>query len=338
MSDSSDGIENIVYLLQFILSKLPGLNIVLSGSDLEDNILPYFCSMISDRLRAEPYLFNTYINLLTAIAKTSQVSANSVYEFIDKAPSEFVSWPIMMGCLNEAEKLIHSENAQRGLLDQDLTGFICILDLITEVMKNTSSCPNIHGNMQVDTIQLYIKLLHEPVHVLLKSKILSILTCFAQNYSYAMMILTQLEYGRILTADNSAGIRYELLQVETPARMYPLTTAFLQLLLQLTQTCSAATIVSSSCFPHVIDFVINTVFNEYDLRNSFPLRSGEKYKVASLCLQFLSSFLTIFPEVFGNRDNAGNRPVLERLCLIISELLSYNDVMNKVRMRRCIDA
>lgn len=338
-ASSADGLETIIYLLQFILSKLPGLQINLSGSDMEDNILPYFCTMVSDRLRAEPYLFNSYINLLTAIANTSQVSADSVYSFIDKAPSEFVSWPIMIGCLNEAEKLIHSDAAQRGLIDHDLTGFICILDLITAVMKNSSSCRSLHTNMRSDTIQMYIKLLHEPVHVLLKSKILAVLTCFAKDNSLAMTILGQLEYGRILTKEKNTGIRYELESIETPAGMYPLTSHFLRLLLQLTSSCSPYTVINSPSFPSILDYIINGVFLQYDIRNSTVFRSGEKYKIASLCVELLSVFMSIFPDVFGdkknqnnpnNANNQNNQMVLERLCMVISELLSYTDITSKV--------
>ena len=216
-SDKADGVETIVYLLQFVLFHLPGLEVTLSGNTVEENILAYFCTMLSDRLRAEPYLFNTYIYLLAAIASTSSTSADAVYAFIDKAPSEHVSWPIMVNALNEAEKLLQSEGAQRGLLDPDLTGFIAILTLLKSIILNTTSCPTIRSSLQENTIQVCLKLLHQPIHVVLKAKLCEVLAAIAREESYAKTILKQLEYGRILTADSNTGIAWELESVETAA-------------------------------------------------------------------------------------------------------------------------
>ena len=43
-SDKADGVETIVYLLQFVLFHLPGLEVTLSGNTVEENILAYFCT------------------------------------------------------------------------------------------------------------------------------------------------------------------------------------------------------------------------------------------------------------------------------------------------------
>lgn len=200
-SDKSDGLETLVYFMQFVLFHLPGLQVTLSGNSVEENILAYFCTMISDRLRAEPYLFNTYIYLLAAIAGTSSASADAVYEFIDKAPSEHVSWPIMVNALNEAEKLLQSEGAQRGLLDPDLTGFIAILTLLANIIQRSTACPTIRSSLQMNTIEVCLKLLHQPLHVVLKAKLCQVLAAIAREECYAELVLKQLEYGRILNID-----------------------------------------------------------------------------------------------------------------------------------------
>ena len=334
---NADGLEHIVYCIEYILSKLPGLQIILSGTELHDNIMPYFCTMISDRLRAEPYLFNTYIRLLTAIAKTSTVSADSVYSFIDKAPSELVSWPIMLHSLNEVEKLLQGETAQRGLLDQDLTGFIYILDLITAVMKNATSCPNILSNMQIDTIQLFLRLLHQPIHILLKSKILAVCTCYAQQPSYAMLLLSQLEYGRILTNDNTSGIRFEFTNIEAQAGMYPLTSEFLRFIIQLTHTCSIPTLMKSTCFPSIINFIFYCILNQIETRTNHPLRGGEKNEISCLCYQFISLLFSYFSTAYHDKENPENHIILERFCMILSEFLCFNEVMTKVSIISVFD-
>ena len=135
--------------------------------------------MLSDRLRAEPYLFNTYIYLLAAIAGTSSASADAVYEFIEKAPSEHVSWPIMVNALNEAERLLQSEGAQRGLLDPDLTGFIAILTLLANIIRRSTACPTIRSSLQANTIEVCLKLLHQPLHVALKARLCQVLAAIA---------------------------------------------------------------------------------------------------------------------------------------------------------------
>lgn len=145
--------------------------------------------MVADRLRAEPYLFNPYLNLLAAIADTSKQSADAVYEFIEKAPTEHVSWALMTNALNEGERLLHSDSAQRGLLDPDVTGFIAILGLFTSVLRHGSACPNIRSNLQVDTVTLCLRLLHHPVHVMLKAGVCSLLSCVACDAVYAQSIL-----------------------------------------------------------------------------------------------------------------------------------------------------
>ena len=332
VSSSKDGIETIIFLLQFIFSKLPGLHVKLLSNDMENDIIPYFCNMISDRLRAEPYLFYAYISLLTSIAKTSQQSADSIYTFIDKSPSEFVSWPILIGSLSEAEKLIHTDNAQRGLLDIDLIGFVGILDLITAVMENATSCPNIRGNMQANTVELFIKLLHEPIHVMLKSKILSVLVCYAKEPIYAKMILQQLEYGAIISNNPATGIRFEFLNIETPSCLFALTSSFLELLIQLVKTCTADVFISSPCFPVVFDFVVNVVLKDYHVRNSLNHRAGEKFFIASLSIQFLTLLLSIFSRVYQERFKLSpeNSIILERLSFIIHEVLGNQEFVRNV--------
>ena len=69
--EDEDGLETIVYLLDYLFSHLPGLRIVLTGNSVEECTLPYFCTMLSDRLRAEPYLLNSYLRLRASIESTS---------------------------------------------------------------------------------------------------------------------------------------------------------------------------------------------------------------------------------------------------------------------------
>ena len=180
--EKEDGLETLMYLLRYLLQHLPETVLVLTGSSVDECPLGYFCSMVADRLRAEPYLFNPYLNLLAAIADTSKQSADAVYEFIEKAPTEHVSWALMTNALNEGERLLHSDSAQRGLLDPDVTGFIAILGLFTSVLRHGSACPNIRSNLQVDTVTLCLRLLHHPVHVMLKAGVLPVMPCMRSRF------------------------------------------------------------------------------------------------------------------------------------------------------------
>ena len=76
--EKEDGLETLMYLLRYLLQHLPETVLVLTGSSVDECPLGYFCSMVADRLRAEPYLFNPYLNLLAAIADTSKQSADAV--------------------------------------------------------------------------------------------------------------------------------------------------------------------------------------------------------------------------------------------------------------------
>lgn len=323
-SDKADGVETIVYLLQFVLFHLPGLEVTLSGNTVEENILAYFCTMLSDRLRAEPYLFNTYIYLLAAIASTSSTSADAVYAFIDKAPSEHVSWPIMVSALNEAEKLLQSEGAQRGLLDPDLTGFIAILTLLKSIILNTTSCPTIRSSLQANTIQVCLKLLHQPIHVVLKAKLCEVLAAIAREESYTKTILKQLEYGRILTADSNTGIAWELESVETAAQAYPLTTSFLELLLALLRTLGAKTILKSDVFPSILRYTLRCVFLKSEERHYSTVRSGERWHIDSLCCEIMNACVRMVHEA------SGNAVIEERAWTLVSELLSGGEAMKKL--------
>ena len=328
--EKEDGVETLLYLLQYLLQQLPGVTLSLSGSSVEECPLAYFCSIISDRLRAEPYLFNPYINLLSAIANTSQQSAEAVYQFIDKAPSEHVSWTLMLNSLNEGEQLMQTDSAQRGLLDPDVTGFIAILGLLSSVLRHGSDCPSIRSNLQINTVTLCIRLLHQPVHIVLKARICSLLGCVASDPSYAHLLLHQLECGRILSTDVSTGLRYELETIETGSEAYPLTSSFLQLLVVIIHTLSPPVVLSSSVFPTLLQFVLQVVFLRCSQRVFLPTRPGEKWLLSSLCLQFLSSFLPLFQELSNDVLSESDRSLQQRLSGLIGELLCGNEVLHQI--------
>ena len=328
--EKEDGIETLLYLLQYVLHQLPGIAISLSGSSVEECPLAYFCSMISDRLRAEPYLFNSYVNLLAAIANTSQSSADAVYQFIEKAPSEHISWTIMLNSLNEGEQLMQTDTAQRGLLDPDVTGFIAILGLLSAVLRHASDCSSIRSNLQVNTVTLCIRLLHQPVHIVLKARICSLLECVVSDPSYAQLVLRQLEYGRILSTNTSSGLRYELATIETSSEAYPLTSSFLKLLLAIIHSLSPRVVLGSSAFPTLLQFVIQDVFLRCEQRVCLPTRSAEKWLLISLCLQFLSSFLPLFQELSSDILSESDRSLQQRLANMIGELLCGNEVLHQI--------
>lgn len=328
--EKEDGIETLLYLLQYLLQQLPGITISLSGSSVEECPLAYFCSMISDRLRAEPYLFNPYLNLLAAIANTSQSSADAVYQFIEKAPSEHISWTLMLNSLNEGEQLMQTDTAQRGLLDPDVTGFIAILGLLSSVLRHASDCSSIRSNLQVNTVTLCIRLLHQPVHIVLKARICSLLECVVSDPHYAQLLLQQLEYGRILSTDTSSGLRYELETIETGSEAYPLTCSFLRLLLAITDSLSPRVVLASNAFPTFLQFVIRDVFLRCEQRVCLPTRPAEKWLMISLCLQFLSSFLPLFQELSIDVLSESDRNLQQRLASVIGELLCGNEVLHQI--------
>lgn len=331
--EKEDGLETLMYLLRYLLQHLPETVLVLTGSSVDECPLGYFCSMVADRLRAEPYLFNPYLNLLAAIADTSKQSADAVYEFIEKAPTEHVSWALMTNALNEGERLLHSDSAQRGLLDPDVTGFIAILGLFTSVLRHGSACPNIRSNLQVDTVTLCLRLLHHPVHVMLKAGVCSLLSCVACDTVYAQSILRQLELGRIVTADSASGIAYELENVESPSQAYPLTASFLRLVLTVIHSLSPRVVLASSIFPSLFHFVLHTVFLRLDQRSYLPTRPGEKWTLGSLCFQFLSTFLTLFDQFASNVLSDADRPLQQRLMGLVVDLLCGDDILRKVRFQ-----
>ena len=332
-----DGLETLIYLLQHLLQKLPDIVVSLSGSSVEACPLAYFCSMLSDRLRAEPYLFDAYLNLLTAIANTSAQSAEAVYRFIDKAPSEHVNWNLMLHSLNEGDRLLQTDVAQRGLLDADVTGFIAILGLLTAVLRHGAPCPTIRSNVQVNTVSLCIHLLHQPVHIVLKARLCSLLACLASDDSFARVILQQLEYGQMLTADPNTGLRYELERVETTVQAYPLTSSFLALLLALLRTLSPRVVLASNAFPVILQYVLHGVFLPNDRRTFLFSRTGEKPLLSSLCLQFLTPFLALFHELATTTLPEEDRILQQRLSSLVSELLSNHEVFHQVGKDDCND-
>ena len=360
-SDKADGLETLVYFIQFVLFHLPGLQVTLSGNSVEENILAYFCTMLSDRLRAEPYLFNTYIYLLAAIAGTSSASADAVYEFIEKAPSEHVSWPIMVNALNEAERLLQSEGAQRGLLDPDLTGFIAILTLLANIIRRSTACPTIRSSLQANTIEVCLKLLHQPLHVALKARLCQVLAAIAREECYAELILKQLEYGRILNIDpaiagiasampgvgayatgsatnpdNTAGtagsvsgactggIAWELEAVEAGAQAYPLSTSFLELVLALFRTLGSKRLLRSPVFPSVMRFAIHNVFLRSGERSYLTIRSGERWYAERLCCELMTAAVKMMNE-------AGEDALVEeRAWLVTAELLRGGELLRRL--------
>ena len=328
--EDEDGLETIVYLLDYLFSHLPGLSIVLTGNSVEECTLPYFCTMLSDRLRAEPYLLNSYLRLLAAMASTSPSSAEAVYQFIDTAPSEHVSWSIMVNALNECEKLIATDGGQRSLLNTDLTGLVAMLRLMIQVLRHTSNCPNILASLQVNTVHLCIRLLYQPIHVMLKAELLAFLTCVASNASYAQLILEQLEVGHILDSGAQQGLLYELETVEASFQAYPLTLHFLELTKKLIEVLGVSSVVASPVFPHLFAFVLRHVFARYDLLSYLPLRSGEKWALASESLAILSEVFAYFPAVCGAASSDAPELVKSRLCDAVGELLSTDAAIQKL--------
>ena len=329
-STEKDGLETLVYLLQQILQSLPEIVVPLSGSSVSLCPLSYFCSMISDRLRVEPYLFNIYLDLLSAIANTSKQSAEAVYHFIDKAPSEHVSWSLMLYSLNEGDRLLQTDVAQRGLLDADVTGFIAILGLLTAVLRHGAPCPAIRSSVQVNTVALCIRLLHHPVHVLLKARLCALLACLVSDPAFARVVLQQLEYGNMLPADGSSGLRYELETVETSMQAYPLTSSFLELLLALVRVLSPRVILASNAFPTLLQYVLHKIFLQNEYRVFLSTRLGEKSLLGIRCLQFLSPFLTLFHELASGVIPDEDRMLLQRLILLVGDLLSDHTVFQQV--------
>ena len=328
--EEEDGLETIVYLLDYLFSHLPGLSIVLTGNSVEECTLPYFCTMLSDRLRAEPYLLNSYLGLLASMASTSQSSAEAVYQFIDTAPSEHVSWSIMVNALNECEKLIATDGGQRSLLNTDLTGLVAMLRLMIQVLRHTSNCPNILSSLQVNTVHLCIRLLYQPIHVMLKAELLAFLTCIASNASYAQLILEQLEVGHIIDSGAQQGLLYELETVEASFQAYPLTLHFLELIQKLIDVLGVSSVVSSAVYPQICSFVLHHVFAKYDLLSYLPTRSGEKWRLASESLAILSAIVSYFPAVCGSSSSDASDLVQTRLCETVGELLSADSVIQKL--------
>lgn len=328
--EEEDGLETIVYLLDYLFSHLPGLSIVLTGNSVEECTLPYFCTMLSDRLRAEPYLLNSYLRLLASMASTSPSSAEAVYQFIDTAPSEHVSWSIMVNALNECEKLIATDGGQRSLLNTDLTGLVAMLRLMIQVLRHTSNCPNILASLQVNTVHLCIRLLYQPIHVMLKAELLAFLTCIASNASYAQLILEQLEVGHILDSGPQQGLLYELETVESSFQAYPLTLHFLELVKKLIEVLGVSAVVASPVFPHICSFALHHVFAKYDFLTYLPSRSGEKWKLASESLAILSEIVSYFPAVCGSPSSDASELVKTRLCDTVGELLSADLALQKL--------
>ena len=306
-SENEDGLETIVYLFEYLFYHLHGIHVTLSPSSVDETPFIYFCTMLSDRLRAEPYLLNSYLRLLTAIASTSKTSAEAVYQLIDSAPSEHVSWAIMMNALNECQTLVERDGGQRSLIDTDLTGLCAMLGLMIQVMKNTKNCPNILSSIQGNTVHLCIRLLYQPVHVILKSQLVQFLTCVVDNPVYAKLVLQQMEVGHMI--DDAHGLLYELDVVESSLQAYPLTLHFLQMVTKLLQVLGVTQILESPVFPPILDFMVNRVLLQAELRNYLPHRNGEKWELADEVLVFLRHVVQAFMAQWNQqnyRDSEGH--------------------------------
>ena len=300
-SEDEDGLETIVYLFEYLFYHLHGIHVTLSPSSVDETPFIYFCTMLSDRLRAEPYLLNSYLRLLTAIASTSKTSAEAVYQLIDSAPSEHVSWAIMMNALNECQTLVERDGGQRSLIDTDLTGLCAMLGLMIQVMKNTMDCPSILSSIQGNTVHLCIRLLYQPVHVILKTQLVQFLTCVVDNPAYAKLVLQQMEVGHMI--DDAHGLLYELDVVESSLQAYPLTLYFLQLITKLLQVLGVVQILESPVFPPILDFMINRVLLQAELRNYLPHRNGEKWELANEVLIFLRHVVQAFMTQWNQWDS-----------------------------------
>ncbi|KAF2368756.1 Nucleoporin Nup186/Nup192/Nup205 [Trinorchestia longiramus] len=251
-------------------------------------------------------LFIPYVKFLTSLAST-ETSSHRLYDYLRHSsrfgPQESnLSWDHFLSALSKyyqnlrveqpaPDSIYRSSRTARAITSQELEGLVVVMQLLTAVVeRNEAARVDLSSRVAFAPIEVCAGLLTCSVPVSLKTQLLNVLSAFSKSSAIAVSVWQCIEAAGLVPTTAGApgysnrGIRQDIEEVESSAEEFPLSRAFVSMLIELISSgipSQLATSMRGHGFTPYLRIVRDQVFIPHDSRTY--RRAEERWAVARVC-------------------------------------------------------